>query len=239
MADDVSTNIVLYYLAIMTFVGSIWNVYQIYQHLREGCRPPEEREEFNGGHAYTLERIEENTSKIEGTTDKIGEDVEGLSVFFYREQPFIRADELRDFMRGSANDDMESAVRRLERTVRGLASPRQATAAAATAAASRRRRPRPRGRRSHSSPPPALESSSPSPSSSALSIVLPLPSSSSDDDAESTVSSTLSSSSSAQARSRSPRRRHRLPARRRRRKDATKKHKQSRYADDDANSDSN
>jgi len=57
MADPVTTNIVLYFIGGMALVGSFKTMYDVWSILKNKCRPPEEREKWDGDARLMLEQI--------------------------------------------------------------------------------------------------------------------------------------------------------------------------------------
>ena len=60
MADstaEAQSNVLLYFVVIMSFVGHGWNFYQIYQFLTRGCKKPEDNEQWDSSARLMLETV--------------------------------------------------------------------------------------------------------------------------------------------------------------------------------------
>lgn len=56
---DPSIDVTIYFLATMGLVGAVWNAFQIWERCKQECRPPEEKEVWDGSARLMLENVHE------------------------------------------------------------------------------------------------------------------------------------------------------------------------------------
>lgn len=56
---DPTLDVTIYFLATMGLVGAVWNAFQIWERCKQECRPPEEKEVWDGSARLMLENVHE------------------------------------------------------------------------------------------------------------------------------------------------------------------------------------
>lgn len=101
MPDPATATVFLYWIAISTFSGSIWNAFQIWERCRDECRPPEVTETWDGNARLMLENVHEaaiNDQRLDialATLENVEEvimreDSHGQKMVYYPKKQFER-----------------------------------------------------------------------------------------------------------------------------------------------------
>lgn len=125
---DPSIDVTIYFLATMGVVGAVWNAFQIWERCKQECRPPEEKEVWDGSARLMLENVHEaalgNAERLDVALEILDEmdnvimreDDQGQKMVYYPKS-FIEgtlrkvSDKFKRDLRRSQQRDLPSTLR--------------------------------------------------------------------------------------------------------------------------------